>query len=131
MSWLPRRPSHTDRRCSSSAASSSGSRAWARGAALTAPALTPALTPNQRPARAEPHRPQMLELGGELVGIAGLGEGRGVDGAGADSGDDVEPESALDDKMVAGPDLPAPLRAAPRKHQCSAHRPTPSSAMPR
>src|ERR1044072_8952877 len=41
MSWLPRRPSHTHRRCSSSAASSAGSRALARGAGVTGPRLTP------------------------------------------------------------------------------------------
>src|SRR2546423_13083460 len=49
MSWLPRRPNHTDRRCSTSVASSSRSRACARVAAFTAPALTPAITSNHSP----------------------------------------------------------------------------------
>ena len=57
----------------------------------------------------------MLELGGELVRIAGLGESRGVDGAGADAGDHVEPQPALDDEMLARADLPAPLRPTARQ----------------
>src|SRR5207302_210090 len=58
------------------------------------------------------------------VRIAGLGESRGVDGAGADAGDHVEPQPALDDEVLAGADLPAPLRPTARQYQCPAHRGT-------
>src|SRR5205807_5601889 len=45
----------------------------------------------------------------------------GVDGAGADAGDHVEPQSTLDDEMLASADLPASLRSAARQDQCPAH----------
>src|SRR5437764_3363066 len=69
----------------------------------------------------EPDRSQVLDFRGQLVLITGLRQRRGVDGTGADAGDHVEPQSTLDDEMLACADLPASLRPAARQHQCPAH----------
>src|ERR1043165_8412058 len=73
------------------------------------------------PTQAQPDCAQMLELGRQLVLVAGLGQRGGVDRAGTDAGDDVEPVAPLRDEMLAGPDLPAPLRSAPREYERPAH----------
>src|ERR1043166_6293573 len=70
---------------------------------------------------AQPDRAQMLALRRQLVLVAGLGQRGGVDRAGTDAGDDVEPVAPLRDEMLAGPDLPAPLRSAPREYERPAH----------
>src|SRR5688572_22785050 len=70
---------------------------------------------------AVPHGPEPLLVGDELVVVVGLGERGAVDRSRADAGDHVEEVAALEDEVLARPDLPGSLGSTTGKHERPAH----------